>query len=53
VLTVSGELRKTRLFRSHEQVELVGAIADTLAVHELGEPSQRLTVALTLTLANR
>jgi hypothetical protein len=24
-----GELRKTRLFRSHEQAELVGAIADT------------------------
>ena len=29
VLTVNGELRKTRLFRSHEQAELVGAIADT------------------------
>jgi hypothetical protein len=29
VLTVDGELRKTRLFRSHEQAELVGAIADT------------------------
>jgi hypothetical protein len=25
VLTVDGELRKTRLFRSHEQAELVGA----------------------------
>jgi hypothetical protein len=29
VLTVDGELRKTRLFRSHEQAELVGAIAET------------------------
>jgi excisionase family DNA binding protein len=29
VLTVDGELRNTRLFRSHEQAELVGAIADT------------------------
>jgi len=29
VLTVDGELRKTRLFRSHEQAELVGPIADT------------------------
>jgi hypothetical protein len=29
VLTVNGEMRKTRLFRSHEQAELVGAIADT------------------------
>jgi hypothetical protein len=28
VLTVDGELRKTRLFRSHEQAELVGAIAE-------------------------
>ena len=26
------ELRKTRLFRSHEQAELVGAIADTRAM---------------------
>ena len=26
VLTVDGEWRKTRLFRSHEQAELVGAI---------------------------
>ena len=26
VLTEDGELRKTRLFRSHEQAELVGAI---------------------------
>lgn len=29
VLTVGGEWRKTRLFRSHEEEELVGAIADT------------------------
>jgi hypothetical protein len=29
VLTVDGELRKARLFRSHEQAELVDAIADT------------------------
>jgi hypothetical protein len=28
VLTVNGEMRRTRLFRSHEQAELVGAIAD-------------------------
>ena len=34
VLTVDGELRKTRLFRSHEQAELVGAIADTQTVFE-------------------
>jgi hypothetical protein len=34
VLTVSGELRKTRLFRPHEQAELVGAIADTRAIFE-------------------
>ncbi len=33
VLTVDGE-RKTRLFRSHEQAELVGAIADTRAMFE-------------------
>ena len=32
VLTVDGELRKTRLFRSHEQAELVGAIVDTRAM---------------------
>jgi hypothetical protein len=31
VLTVDGELRKTRLFRSHEQAELVGAIAEPRA----------------------
>ena len=29
VLTVDGQWRKTRLFRSHEQAELVGAIVDT------------------------
>jgi hypothetical protein len=29
VLTVDGELPKTRLFRSHEQAELVGAIGGT------------------------
>ncbi len=34
VLTVDGELRKTRLFRSHEQTELVGTIADTRASFE-------------------
>jgi hypothetical protein len=34
VLTVDGELRKARLFRSHEQAELVGAIADTRAMFE-------------------
>jgi hypothetical protein len=34
VLTVDGEMRKTRLFRSHEQAELVGAIADTRTVFE-------------------
>jgi hypothetical protein len=34
VLTVDGELRKTRLFRSHEQAELVCAIADTQAMFE-------------------
>jgi hypothetical protein len=34
VLTVDGELRRTRLFRSHEQAELVGAVADTRAMFE-------------------
>ena len=34
VLAVDGERRKTRLFRSHEQAELVGAIADTRAMFE-------------------
>jgi hypothetical protein len=31
VLTVDGELRRTRLYRSHEQAELSSAIADTRA----------------------
>jgi hypothetical protein len=34
VLTVDGEMHKTRLFRSHEQAELAGAIADTPAAFE-------------------
>jgi hypothetical protein len=34
VLAVNGEMRKTRLFRSHQQAELVGAIADTRAMFE-------------------
>ena len=34
VLTVDGEMRKTRLFRSHEQAELSGAVADTRAAFE-------------------
>jgi hypothetical protein len=34
VLTVDGELRRSRLYRSHEQAELVGAIADTRAMFE-------------------
>jgi hypothetical protein len=34
VLTVDGEWRRTRLFRSHEQAELVGAIAETRATFE-------------------
>jgi hypothetical protein len=34
VLTVDGDMRKTRLFRSHEQAELVCAIADTRAMFE-------------------
>ena len=29
MLTLDGELRKTRLFRPHQQAELVGALADT------------------------
>jgi hypothetical protein len=32
VLTVNGEFRRSALFRSHEQAELVGAIADTRAM---------------------
>ena len=34
VLSVDGELRRTRLYRSHEQAELSGAIADTQATFE-------------------
>jgi hypothetical protein len=34
VLTVDGELRRTRLYRAHEQEELSGAIADTRATFE-------------------
>ena len=34
VLTVDGELRKTRLFWSHEQAKLAGAIADTRTMFE-------------------
>jgi hypothetical protein len=34
VLTVAGQWRKTRLFRSHQQAELVGAIADTPTMFE-------------------
>jgi hypothetical protein len=34
VLTMDGEWRRTRLFRLHEQAELVGAIAETRARFE-------------------
>src|SRR3954469_3045709 len=34
VLTMDGEWRRTRLFRSHEQAELSDAIADTRATFE-------------------
>jgi hypothetical protein len=34
VLTVDRQWRKTRLFRSHQQAELVGAIADTRTMFE-------------------
>jgi hypothetical protein len=34
ILRVDGELRKTRLYRAHEQAELSGAIADTRAMFE-------------------
>jgi hypothetical protein len=34
VLSVDGDWRRSRLFRSHEQAELVGAIADTRAMFE-------------------
>jgi hypothetical protein len=35
MLTFDGEMRKTRLFRSHEKAELVGAIADTRTLFEV------------------
>jgi hypothetical protein len=34
VLSVDGELRRTRLYRPHEQAELSSAIADTWASFE-------------------
>jgi hypothetical protein len=34
VLSGDGELRRTRLYRSHQQAELSGAIADTRATFE-------------------
>jgi hypothetical protein len=34
VLSVDGDLRRTRLYRAHEQAELSGAIADTRAMFE-------------------
>jgi hypothetical protein len=34
VLSVDGELRRTRLYRAYEQAELSGAIADTRATFE-------------------
>ena len=42
VLTVDGELRKTRLFQSHEQAELVGAIADTRTIRGEGVDVMRI-----------
>jgi hypothetical protein len=33
-LTVNGEMQRTRLYRAHEQAELSGAIAETLAAFE-------------------
>ena len=35
VLTVDGELRRSRLYRAHEQAELAGAIADTRTAFEV------------------
>jgi hypothetical protein len=35
VLTVDGELRRTRQYRAHQQAELSGAIADTRAMFEV------------------
>jgi hypothetical protein len=37
VLTVDGEWRRTRLFWSHEQAELVGAIRNTRELYEAEE----------------
>jgi hypothetical protein len=34
IVLSDGQWRKTRLFRSHEQAELVGAIADTRTMFE-------------------
>ena len=34
VLSIDGELRRSRLYRVHEQAELSGAIADTRATFE-------------------
>jgi hypothetical protein len=34
IVEVNRRVRKRRLFRSHEQAELVGAIADTRAMFE-------------------
>jgi hypothetical protein len=34
VLTVDGEMQRTRLYRAHEQAELTGAIADTRTLFE-------------------
>ena len=34
ILTVDGEMRRTRLYCAHEQAELSGAIADTRAMFE-------------------
>ena len=34
VLTLDGELRRSRLYRAHEQAELSSAIADTRATFE-------------------
>jgi hypothetical protein len=34
VFTMDGEWRKTRLFRSHEKAERVGAIAETRTMFE-------------------
>ena len=34
ILTVDGEMRRTRLYCAHEQAELSGAIADTRAMFD-------------------